>query len=124
MWRSRIKNQRGQALVEMALVLPILLLIVFGIVEFGRIYTYQLQVNSVARQAARSAAVGDPDDDTALEDAMVAILGGGTVDITRPGSDVKAQVNYSVQLYAPLVIGSANDTILLDAVVTMRDEGL
>ena len=48
---------RGQALVEFALVLPILLLLIFGIIDAGRlIYTYNTVSNS-ARNAARVAIV-------------------------------------------------------------------
>ena len=52
------KNEKGQALVEFTLVLPLLLLLVFGIVEFGRVYSAVLAVNHVARETARAAAVG------------------------------------------------------------------
>lgn len=57
MWRHRIKDQRGQALVEFAIVLPIMLLVLFGMVEFGRIFYTQLAVNNAAREGARWAAV-------------------------------------------------------------------
>lgn len=125
MWRSRIKNQRGQALVEMALVLPILLLIVFGIIEFGRIYTYQLQINSFARLGARTAAVGVPDADghfNTLENDIEDMMIGATADIRKIDSNVKAKVDYSVQLYAGHIIGFSNDTLKLTAEVTMRAE--
>ena len=50
-------SRRGQALVEFALVVPILLLLIFGIVDAGRlIYTYNTVANS-ARNAARVAIV-------------------------------------------------------------------
>lgn len=148
MWRAKIKNQRGQALVEMALVLPILILIVFGIIEFGRIYTAQLQINSVARQTVRSAAVGDPANDGDVAESAANSLGSGTVTvttastgvtatlidanaaapttvtITRTGTDVIATVNYSLHLYVPFVVGSDSDQRDLSAVVTMKDEGL
>ena len=49
--------RRGQALVEFALVLPLLLVLIFGIVDAGRlIYTYNTVANS-ARNAARVAIV-------------------------------------------------------------------
>ena len=50
-------HERGQALVEFALVLPVLLLLIFGIVDAGRlIYTYNT-VSNAARNAARVAIV-------------------------------------------------------------------
>jgi Flp pilus assembly protein TadG len=51
------RRRRGQALVEFALVLPILLLMIFGIVDAGRlIYTYNT-VSNAARDGARVAIV-------------------------------------------------------------------
>lgn len=53
----RRRSERGQSLVETALVLPILLIILMGIFDFGRaIYAYNAVSNS-AREAARLAIV-------------------------------------------------------------------
>jgi Flp pilus assembly protein TadG len=53
-----IRDQRGQAMVEFAIVVPILLAIVFGIIDFGRAINYQNDETHVANLAARYAAVG------------------------------------------------------------------
>jgi Flp pilus assembly protein TadG len=51
------RRRRGQALVEFALVLPVLLLILFGIVDFGRaIYAFNA-VSNAAREGGRTAIV-------------------------------------------------------------------
>ncbi|MDX1394072.1 MAG: TadE/TadG family type IV pilus assembly protein [Gemmatimonadota bacterium] len=51
--RRRVPDDRGQALVEFVLALPILLVIVFGIIEFATAWrTYQI-VTNVAREGAR-----------------------------------------------------------------------
>ena len=49
--------QRGQALLETALVVPLLLLLAFGVVGAGRLVQAQLGVSAVAREAARAAAL-------------------------------------------------------------------
>ena len=49
---------RGAAAVEMALVMPILILMVMGIIDFGRIFNGQIQLSQAAREGARIAALG------------------------------------------------------------------
>lgn len=57
-----LKNKKGQAMVELALVLPVLLLILCGIFEFGWIFSNQILANNASREAARYAAVHFNDD--------------------------------------------------------------
>ena len=54
----RRRDERGAALVELAFVLPILVLFVFGIVEFGRAYSARIQLTSAVREGARAVALG------------------------------------------------------------------
>jgi Flp pilus assembly protein TadG len=57
---TRIKSERGAALLEAAITLPMLLLIAVGIFEFGRAYqTWQILTNA-AREGARMAVLPDP----------------------------------------------------------------
>jgi hypothetical protein len=55
--RGRGMNRRGQALVEFALVFPIAMIIIFGIIVFGLYVFYQQQLTNVAREGARHAAI-------------------------------------------------------------------
>jgi Flp pilus assembly protein TadG len=55
--RHLIRNQKGQALVEFAIVLPILLLLVFGIIQFGILFNNYLTLTDAVRAGARQAAV-------------------------------------------------------------------
>ncbi|MBT9135329.1 MAG: hypothetical protein DDT34_00380 [Firmicutes bacterium] len=59
--KTVLQNQRGQALVELALVLPILLLILMAIVDMGRMYHGLLSVTTAARAGARQASLGQAD---------------------------------------------------------------
>ncbi len=52
------KRSEGQALVEFAIVLPLLLLLVMGIIDFGLMMQQYLTLNHGAREGARLAAVG------------------------------------------------------------------
>lgn len=50
-------GQRGQAIVEFAIVLPMLLILVFGILEFAFILTNQIELYNAARDGARAGAI-------------------------------------------------------------------
>ncbi|MFK7766945.1 MAG: TadE/TadG family type IV pilus assembly protein [Mariniblastus sp.] len=56
---THLKKRRGAAAVELAVVLPIFFLIIFGIVEFGRVMMVMQVVTNAAREGARACAVGD-----------------------------------------------------------------
>jgi hypothetical protein len=53
--RRAISRRRGQSLVEMAMVLPVLTFLTFGLLDFGRAYYYQVAVTNAAREGARVA---------------------------------------------------------------------
>ncbi|MFI5936853.1 TadE/TadG family type IV pilus assembly protein [Actinoplanes sp. NPDC051494] len=70
------RADHGAAAVEMAIVLPLLLLIVFGIIEFGLGWNRQLNLTEAAHQGARVAALsGDPDE---VDRTIARILGPDT----------------------------------------------
>lgn len=62
-WRSSSGGcrERGAVVVEFALLLPVLLLIVCGIIDFGRALNAQITLTQAAREGARLAALGYPD---------------------------------------------------------------
>jgi hypothetical protein len=49
---------RGAAAVEMALVLPLLISMLLGIIDFGRLFNAEIQLSQAAREGARIAALG------------------------------------------------------------------
>ncbi len=56
--KSRRRRTRGQGLVEFALVLPVLLLLIFGIIEFARIFYSWLIITNAVRTGERYAVTG------------------------------------------------------------------
>lgn len=50
---NRWHGRAGQSLVEMAMVLPVLALLTFGLLDFGRAYFFQVSVTNSAREGAR-----------------------------------------------------------------------
>lgn len=62
-----IKNTEGQALVESALVLPILIALILGMIEFGWILNGKITLTSAAREGARAAVVCENQTDAETE---------------------------------------------------------
>lgn len=71
------KKQKGQSLVEFALILPILLLVILGTMEFGRIFLLYATVSNGAREGSRYGMVNPTDTDgiiARVNDRMVMTL--------------------------------------------------
>ena len=84
-WRF-LRSERGTAVVEFALVAPILFMLVFGILDFGRALNYYNDITQLAGQGARAAAVDRNPDGTAIAASS------GTVDNADCGGKT-----YSIQ---------------------------
>jgi len=76
-YKRRSGSERGVVLVEMALVAPILILLVIGIMEFGLAFRDRLTVSNGTQSAGRvAAALGNSDDsDIAVLQAVEQSLG-------------------------------------------------
>ena len=93
-----IKNQRGSALIETAITIPIVLLVSVAIFEFGRAYqTWQVLTNA-AREGARVAVIAGTTDQQ-ITDTVRAYLTNGR--LTNAGS---ASVNINGNL--PFGVGA------------------
>ena len=60
--RDRISREDGVAAVEFAIILPVLALILFGVLEFGRVWSQYQVFQGAAREGARCAAVASTSD--------------------------------------------------------------
>lgn len=78
MSRRNVKSEQGQTMVEFALVVPILLLVLFAILQFGAVYNDYVTLTDSTRVGARKAAVSrhsaTPEADA--EDAVRGSAGG------------------------------------------------
>ena len=57
MSRPAFRNERGQTMVEFALVIPILCVVLFGVIQFGILYKNYVTLTDATRTGARKAAV-------------------------------------------------------------------
>jgi len=119
-----MENECGQALVEVALVIPILLLLAFGVVAVGRVTNAQMGVSAVAREAARAAALANDPAEAASqgvtqgqEVAAGYHVGDGSLHLavnagnfTRGGT-VQASAHYTVSLGDLPLLGWAHITV-------------
>jgi Flp pilus assembly protein TadG len=92
--RSTRKADAGQALVEFALILPVMLLIMIGILEFSRAWNLHQALTDATREGARRAAVADPKMDN--QDSVKAAIWRG---LSQAGYDPRAAgSSYSVTI--------------------------
>jgi Flp pilus assembly protein TadG len=68
------RGRRGQAIVETALLLPILMFLTMGTADLGRIFYYSIAVTNAAREAARQGTYYDPISNSNAYDSYSAIL--------------------------------------------------
>jgi Flp pilus assembly protein TadG len=64
--RTLLRNERGTALVEFALIAPLLFLLLFGVIEFGRVLNYYNDLTQLSGQGARAAVVSRNPDGSAV----------------------------------------------------------
>ncbi len=132
--RFHKKNDKGQTLVEFAIILPIFLMFLFGIIQYGIIFSGQLIVSSAARDGARMAAVGKSDTDIKQaiveKTALMPFLNidSNTISVSperlsrREGVDVIVQVPASIDIVMPMVGFLSGDEHSFSSTASMRYE--
>jgi hypothetical protein len=79
-WSSDRRAKAGQALAEFVLVVPILLLLVFGVVEFGLAFRTHQIVTNTAREGARIAVLPSTTNNQMVEDVVEGRLANSGLD--------------------------------------------
>ena len=144
-WLKRGNSERGAALLEVALTLPLMLLVAVGIFEFGRAYqTWQVLTNA-AREGARVAVLPGTNDEAVrarvqayMEAGQIPDASGATVTINRnntiaigagtaTASSVVVALPFAFMVLQPvarLVVAGSNlgSAIMMTASATMRNE--
>jgi hypothetical protein len=89
----RNRGDRGAALVELAIILPIFVVLVFGILEFGITYNNYIALRQGTREAARQAAVGNFGSTTSC--SLTGLSGGPSTDVQKLMCLTKSQAGLS-----------------------------
>lgn len=112
MFKFKTCSEKGNVFIELALVMPILILLIAGIVQFGFLLNAKIAVNSASYEAARVATLSDDPE----SDAVSAVLTYASstmpgwnfderlslkVDIsgTNPGDIVQVEVTYKIPVF-------------------------
>jgi Flp pilus assembly protein TadG len=125
-----IKEQKGQSLVEFALLLPLLLLLICGIIDMGRLLFAFVSLNMTAQESVRLGGLGRNDAEiVAYAKDHLNVGDPSTLQVTitpgqstrKPGQNVKVTLSYSLPLITPVMkeiipapVLSANSTIRVE----------
>jgi len=127
--RSLKNPRKGQAIVEFAMVLTVFSMIVFGIIEWGRLWMTMNALTSAAREGVRIAAVTGPDLNlvrgAALNILDAANLNGVLISTSGPDADneVTVTIRMDYSILSGTIIPGLNGTIQLTRSAAMHWEG-
>lgn len=121
------RTARGQALVELTLLLPLLVLLVMGAIDFGRLYFSYTTIANAAREGAMCASLGDACPAGAFGAASAEVSGtlpGGVTTTVAgggaAGSTVKVTVRYNFQAVTTAVLGTSTFPIQASASMVVQ----
>lgn len=126
-----VKDERGQSVVEMALLLPVLLLLLAGIFDFGRIFYSYVHLQMASQETVRLGGLGRQDTEIIqfarsyvdLGDPTKLQVGINPVQASRiSGGYVTVTLTYPVQLMTPILSQVMPSPIVLTAHSTIRVE--
>jgi hypothetical protein len=99
-WRRK-RGERGAALIEFAIIVPVLFSILFGIIDWGNVYSNYLSVRGGTRDAARQASVGT-------------FGGNSSCSLTNAGGNTQTQ---QIMCLAKSRIGISDSNLRTDVIV-------
>ncbi len=123
-WRR--STSRGQELVELSLLIPVLLLITFGVLDMGRLFHAAITITNAAREGAR-AGTFDPNDVPGIIAAVQVEAQGSGIDLSSStiavscpqgcgsGLAVRVTISYPFQFIMGLVFPDPNLALVRSA---------
>ena len=134
--RKKCRGEDGQAMVEFALILPIFLLILCGIIDFGWLFYNQLSLNNACREGARYAVVNTAEGNGTqaiinhIENATTTVFAndGVRVDVeyTTPSDptagDVTVSMEADISFFTPVLSTVLGSERTITSTVVMKVE--
>ncbi len=124
-------RQKGQSVVETALILPIIILILMGIIDFGLMFNNYLVISNAAREGARNAAVGASDLSvnnmilsmtSSLDHTKMKTTIYPSESLRKSGEEVTVTIEYENKLFTPVISAILPDPLHLKTKTVMRME--
>ena len=132
MKKTVFRKRKGQSLLETALVMPVLVLLLVGIVDFGLLFNNYLVVANASREGARKAAVGA--DNTSIsasvfnaassldETKLTLTISPENEEERERGCEVSVTLVYEHSIFTPIISSIIPNPIELTSKSTMRME--
>lgn len=126
-----LKNQKGQALVEFAIILPILLMLVMGILQFGMMLNSYITIENASREGARAGIIGSSDAEIqnliistspSLDPKNLTVTITPTETNRKSGDTLIVKVTYNYNLIVPIISSLFNNLVVLNGQTSMRVE--
>lgn len=123
-------NNKGQSIVETALILPVIILLLMGMFEFSRIFGSYLMITYAGRESARLASVGKTDAQIIqnvqeksgiLDMANLQVIIDPAVE-RRTGQQVRVCIKYKINIYAPVISNVLPNPFYMESNTYMRVE--
>lgn len=126
-----IKEEKGQSLVEMALLLPLLLLLLAGIFDFGRLLYSYTHLHLAAQETVRLGGLGRGDDEIIQfareyidlgDSSLLNVRISPTQDHRDSGEYMTLTLNYPIEIVTPFFSSFIPTPIVISTESTIRVE--
>lgn len=118
-------------MVELALIVPILIFLVLGVVEFGRVFNAYMTIQHAAREGARLGILGASDNEirnrvlenaVSLDPSLVSVAIAPSSGSRTSGTILTVYVSYNFRVLMPLLSSVLGTSIPISAALSMRVE--
>ncbi len=128
---TKKRDEKGQSTLELAFVLPVIIMIITAIIDFGLLFNNYLIISNAAREGARNAVIGTADAQIAvimssitgtLDQASMSITIEPAESIRKKGDEITVTVGYDNSLITPVISALVPNPVHIVAKTVMRME--